>query len=449
MEELDELVRSRRQVQQVAHSQSATRTQVSQLLGRFRSSVATMLEKRNKGTLELARGHLELRDLARATAGHQVNMSDGLLDVLQIQMTSQHLLNNLVNDLMDKAKAEKGQFALNLEYFNLLQTLREAFQIIQHLAARSGITLRVCIDHPAHLKHFVAFLGDRQRYLQMALNYLSNSLKFTPRGGQVVVVLEALQSQAELQPGAQHEKNANCILFSSNAQVQHVALKLSVVDSGRGISPEGLKRLFRDFGRLEENKQLNKQGTGLGLQICKSFVESLGGASDVKSVEGQGTQFFMTIPSKCLVTNFNSDPANLTLPGGRAARQVPDFQYLKAKFKEEEEQRPHFAFKWTDLMVKLPEDQGISSLLKSASQLSQVERVPDFHSPQHIQRHPQVEEQKQPRPSSRQPGPQVSKSSQMVELLALKQTVAQEFGGLIVKRERVPERCLAEYLADQ
>lgn len=67
------------------------------------------------------------------------------------------------------------------------------------------------------------------------------------------------------------------------AQKRFVQLKISVIDNGVGISEEGLKNLFVDFGKLDENSGRNKQGTGLGLSICKDIVEKMGGAVDVKS----------------------------------------------------------------------------------------------------------------------------------------------------------------------
>lgn len=78
-------------------------------------------------------------------------------------------------------------------------------------------------------------------------------------------------------------------------------IKISVVDTGIGISKEGLKKLFIDFGKLEENQTRNRQGTGLGLSICKQIIEQMGGSVEVKSELGQGTEFNINIKTKCKV----------------------------------------------------------------------------------------------------------------------------------------------------
>ena len=71
------------------------------------------------------------------------------------------------------------------------------------------------------------------------------------------------------------------------------------MDNGVGISEAGLKNLFLDFGKLDENSARNKQGTGLGLSICKDIVEKMGGAVEVKSTVGVGTEFILDFKIKC------------------------------------------------------------------------------------------------------------------------------------------------------
>lgn len=74
---------------------------------------------------------------------------------------------------------------------------------------------------------------------------------------------------------------------------------MSVVDTGIGMSEEGVKKLFIDFGRLAENEGRNKSGTGLGLSICKQIIEKMGGSVDVKSQLGVGSQFIIDLKLKC------------------------------------------------------------------------------------------------------------------------------------------------------
>jgi len=79
-------------------------------------------------------------------------------------------------------------------------------------------------------------------------------------------------------------------------------LNISIIDNGIGISQEGISKLFLDFGKLDENANLNKGGTGLGLSICKKIIEQMGGSVKVESQLGQGTKFTINIKTSCVVT---------------------------------------------------------------------------------------------------------------------------------------------------
>jgi two-component system, sensor histidine kinase and response regulator len=74
---------------------------------------------------------------------------------------------------------------------------------------------------------------------------------------------------------------------------------MSVIDTGIGISEEGIKKLFIDFAKLDENSKRNTQGTGLGLSICKNIIEEMGGSVEVKSKVGEGTEFRLNIKTHC------------------------------------------------------------------------------------------------------------------------------------------------------
>ena len=74
-----------------------------------------------------------------------------------------------------------------------------------------------------------------------------------------------------------------------------------MIDTGIGITEEGLKGLFIDFGKLDENSKRNSQGTGLGLSICKSIIEQMGGSVEVVSNIGEGTEFIINVKMHCIV----------------------------------------------------------------------------------------------------------------------------------------------------
>ena len=116
--------------------------------------------------------------------------------------------------------------------------------------------------------------GDQQRYLQVLNNFLSNSVKFTPDNGSVRVVIKILDGQlVEDFTEIKSESKQKAPKIIKVGQVRDIKLQISIIDTGNGISEEGLKNLFLDFGRLEENSSQNRLGTGLGLSICKRIAD--------------------------------------------------------------------------------------------------------------------------------------------------------------------------------
>ncbi len=83
----------------------------------------------------------------------------------------------------------------------------------------------------------------------------------------------------------------------------YINFEISIKDSGCGISPENINKLFMNFSKLEEHENMNHRGTGLGLSICKSLIEVMGGQVKVESEEGVGTTFIMQLKTKCNYSN--------------------------------------------------------------------------------------------------------------------------------------------------
>ena len=88
----------------------------------------------------------------------------------------------------------------------------------------------------------------------------------------------------------------------------YVNLQISIIDTGIGMSEEGLKKMFSAFGKLEESKKRNTTGTGLGLSICKKIIEKMGGSVEVFSEIGVGTEFQIRIKSICKSNEFRQNP---------------------------------------------------------------------------------------------------------------------------------------------
>ncbi len=181
-----------------------------------------------------------------------------LQDVLA---SGKHLLS-LINDILDLSKIEAGKMELNLMEFDLAQAVEDALMLMRERAARRGITLD---------RHVDARLGDiradERKVKQVLLNLLSNAVKFTPEGGRIRVRAGLAEAMAEI----------------------------SVTDTGIGIALEDQVAIFEEFKQVgAASKKI--EGTGLGLALCRKFVELHGGEIWVKSEIGQGSTFTFTIP---------------------------------------------------------------------------------------------------------------------------------------------------------
>jgi signal transduction histidine kinase len=155
--------------------------------------------------------------------------------------------------------------------------------MVAHQADEMQVKLFAEIDQRKNLEMISLIYGDQRRFLQILLNFLSNAMKFTNPGGSVTVKLSVLDEQLIEKP------EDHIIIRPSGAREQYISLQLSIIDTGIGMSTEGIQNLFIDFGRLSENEGRNHSGTGLGLSICKQIIGKMGGSVEVKSQLGLGS----------------------------------------------------------------------------------------------------------------------------------------------------------------
>ncbi|HME10251.1 MAG TPA: ATP-binding protein [Bryobacteraceae bacterium] len=172
-------------------------------------------------------------------------------------------LLNLINDILDMSKVEAGKLELESANFELRDVIARAFEVIEIRATQKGLQLlwEIAPQVPAYL------LGDSNRLRQVLINLLGNSLKFTERGSLTVRV----------------ERDA-----------QEGSLRFAVADTGIGIPPEKLGRIFESFSQADSSTTRKYGGTGLGLNISKRIVERMGGRIWVESKPGEGSTFLFT-----------------------------------------------------------------------------------------------------------------------------------------------------------
>lgn len=182
--------------------------------------------------------------------------------VQQIERATRRL-EGMVNDLLEFARMDAGTFQLRLERADLSGVSGEVVESLRPLAEEAGI--RLVLEAQAEP---VSLVLDAARIQRVLTNLIGNALKFTPAGGTIRVAVR---------------REAN-------------GARVEVADTGAGIAPEDLPRLFERFSQLEAGKQ--KGGTGLGLSICKALVEAHGGQIGVASEPGEGSCFWFTLPLK-------------------------------------------------------------------------------------------------------------------------------------------------------
>lgn len=157
-------------------------------------------------------------------------------------------------------------------------------------ANKNQINFKAEIDDIINMEMIKKIFGDKQRFMQILMNFLSNAMKFTNKGGTITVAIKVIDQQLV------NEFDTDKV----EAEV-YVNLQISIIDTGIGISKENLGKLFLDFGKLNDTANRNVTGTGLGLSICKRIIEKMGGSVNVVSKEGVGTEFKIHIKTKCLV----------------------------------------------------------------------------------------------------------------------------------------------------
>ncbi|KNC53572.1 sensor protein [Thecamonas trahens ATCC 50062] len=239
----------------------------------------------------------ELRTPLNAVIGMSQILSSMRLNAEQancaevIRTASESLLD-LVNDILDNEKIDADAFEFEERHCDLNGIVWSSLSIVAPKAFEKSVEIgyRAAPDLPP------AVTGDPSRYKQVLLNLLSNAVKFTPGGGHVIVTVSATRL----------------------ADSDDIVVETRVIDSGIGIAPEEMSRLFVPFGQAAVSTQREYGGTGLGLSISRKLAQRMGGDIAVKSKKNRGTTFSFTATFGSVIAPGSSlmrDELRLAVPG--------------------------------------------------------------------------------------------------------------------------------------
>ena len=238
----------------------------------------------------------ELRTPLNAIIGFSEVLRDGLVGEMTEQQrgfigdifsSGQHLLS-LINDILDLSKVEAGKMMLDLEPVQVSSLFANSLSIIREKAAGRHIRLTMEAAEDLGCIH-----ADARKVKQIVYNLLSNAVKFTVEGGQVTLRASRVP-RAEVGRPSGTWAGRRFPLAAKNEFVEF--LEISVTDSGIGVAPEGLERLFKPFSQIDSGLARKFEGTGLGLAMVKLLAELHGGAVAAESAVGEGSRFTVWLP---------------------------------------------------------------------------------------------------------------------------------------------------------
>jgi signal transduction histidine kinase len=302
-------------------SQAAIAIENARLYEAIRQHAAELEARVQERTHELEAANQQLQDASRHKSEFLANMSHELRTPLNsiigfselllgqgvgplierqarfmghIHQGGKHLLQ-LINDILDLSKVEAGKFVLKPEALSVAGILEDILVIAKGLANKKSQEIVPEIEPDLPPLH-----ADPVRFKQILFNLLSNAVKFTPEKGTITLrAYQKAEGRRQKAEGREHQAAEGGSRLPTADRLLPTAqfLELRVTDTGVGIKPEDMPRLFQEFVQLETTQAQRDEGTGLGLALTKRLVELHGGRICAASEgEGCGSTFTVLLP---------------------------------------------------------------------------------------------------------------------------------------------------------